>query len=248
MATVRRFGKVAAVIFGLVLSAGLLAAIGGGGNLGSTNQAAADTTSTQHTITVTGDGIVLASPDTAHVTLGVQVQDAELTNAQSQATTNMNAVLAALKNDGIKDKDIKTVNYSIYVNQDPNGKGTVTGYTVMNQVDVKISEIDKVGSVIDDAVTAGANNVGGIQFTIENVDQLIQQAREQAMADAQNKAQQLAKLGGVQLGMPVSISEGTTTAPQPYDVSTRESMAAGSVPIQTGTNQVSVTVTVSYGF
>ncbi len=248
MATLKRFGIAAGVIFGLVLSAGLLAAIGGGGNLGSTNQAAADTTSTQHTITVSGDGIVIASPDTAHVTLGVQVQDVELTNAQSQATTNMNAVLAALKNDGIKDADIKTVNYSIYVNQDPNGKGTVTGYTVMNLVDVKISEIDKVGSIIDDAVAVGANNVGGVQFTIENVDQLIQQARERAMADAQNKAQQLAKLGGVALGMPVSITEGTTNAPTPYAVGARDSAASGAVPIQAGTNEISVTVTVSYGF
>ena len=248
MAIFKRFGIAAGVIFGLVLSAGLLAAIGGGGDLGSTNQAAADTTSSQHTITVSGDGSVLANPDTAHVTLGVQVQDSELASAQSHATTNMNAVLAALKNDGIKDADIKTVNYSIYVNQDPNGGGTVTGYTVMNQVDVKISEIDKVGSIIDDAVAAGANNVGGVQFTVENVDQLIQQARARAMADAQAKAQQLAKLGGVTLGMPVSISEGTTTAPQPYAVDSRESAAAGSVPIQTGTNEISVTVTVSYGF
>ncbi len=248
MATLKRFGIAAAVIFGLVLSAGLLAAIGGGDNLGTTNQAAADTTSAQHTITVSGDGSVLATPDSAHVTLGVQEQDAELANAQSQATTNMNAVLAALKNDGIKDADIKTIQYSIYVNQDPNGKGTVNGYTVANLVDVKISEIDKVGSIIDDAVAAGANNVSGVQFTIENVDQLIQQARERAMADAQSKAQQLAKLGGVTLGMPVSISEGTTNAPQPYDVSSRESAAAGSVPIQTGTNEISVSVTVSYGF
>lgn len=248
MAILKRVGIAAGIIFGLVLSAGLLAAIGDGGHLGSTNQAAADTTPSQHAITVTGDGSVLASPDTAHVTLGVQIQNAELAAAQSQATTNMNAVIDSLKNNGISDKDIKTVTYSINVNQDPKGTGGVTGYTVTNLVDVKISQIDSVGSIIDDAVTAGANNVGGVQFTIEDVDALIQQARERAMQDAHNKAEQLAKLGGVTLGMPISISEGTSTPPQPYAVTARDSMAAGAVPIQTGQNEINVTVTVSYGF
>ncbi len=248
MAILKRFGVATGILFGLILSAGLLAAIGDSGQFGTTNQAAADTTSSQHTITVTGSGSVLATPDTAHVTLGVQFQNAELATAQSQATTNMNAVIAALKKDGISDKDIKTVNYSIYVNQDPSNGSKVTGYTVSNQVDVKISQIDKVGAIIDDAVSAGANSVGGIQFTVENVDALIQQARQHAMDDAHSKAEQLAKLGGVTLGMPVSISEGTTTTPQPYAATARDSMAAGAVPIQTGQNEISVMVTVSYGF
>jgi uncharacterized protein YggE len=248
MAILKRFALAAGILFGLVLSAGLLAAIGDGGNLGTTNQASADTPPSQHAITVSGDGSVLAKPDTAHVTLGVQIQNAELTTAQSQATTNMNAVLDALKNDGIKDEDIKTVNYSIYVNQDPNGSGKVTGYTIMNQVDVKISQIDQVGSIIDDAVSAGANNVGGIQFTVENVDDLIQQARQRAMDDAHKKAQQLAQLGGVTLGMPISISEGTTTPPQPYPMAARDAAGSSAVPIQTGQNEINVTVTVSYGF
>ncbi len=198
---------------------------------------------------MTGDGSVLCRPDTAHVTLGVQIQNAELATAQSQATTNMSAVIDSLKKNGINDKDIKTVNYSIYVNQDPaKGAGAVTGYTVMNLVDVKISQIDKVGSIIDEAVAAGANNVGSIQFSIENVDALLQQARQQAMDDAHNKALQLAKLGGVTLGMPISISEGTSTPPTPYAVGARDTAASGAVPIQTGQNQINVTVTVSYGF
>lgn len=246
----KRAGIAAAILFGLVLSAGLLAAIGDDGKLPSTNRAAADTTSSQHTITVSGDGQVFAAPDTAHVTLGVQIQNAELAAAQSQATDNMNAVLSSLKKDGIDDKDIKTIVYSVSVNVDQKdpSTSTVTGYTVVNLVDVKIKQIDKVGSIIDNAVSAGANNVGGIQFSIENMDALMQQAREMAMQDAHNKAEQLAKLGGVTLGMPVSISEGVASPPQPYAVAARDSMASGAVPIQTGQSTIQVTVTVSYGF
>lgn len=249
MAILKRFSVAAGLLFGLVLSAGLLAAIGSNGQLVTTKPVAADSTTSQHAITVTGDGSVLASPDTAHVTLGVQIQNAELAAAQSQATTKMTAVIDSLTKNGINAKDIKTVNYAIYVNQDPaKGSGAVTGYTVVNQVEVKISQIDKVGTIIDAAVAAGANNVGGIQFSIENVDALLQQARQQAMDDAHNKALQLAKLGGVTLGMPVSISEGTSTPPMPYSVGARDTAASGAVPIQTGQNKISVTVTVSYGF
>lgn len=247
MAILKRFSIAAGVVLGLVLSAGLLAAIGDGGQLGTANQAAADTTSTQHTITVSGQGSVYAAPDTAHVTLGVQIQDPELATAQSQATAKMNAVIQSLKNNGVSDSDIKTVNYSINVNQDSKQPGAVVGYTVTNLVDVKVTQISKLGSIIDDAVTAGANNVSGIQFTIANVDTLLRQARQLAMNDAHSKAAQLAQLGGVTLGMPVSISEGSTSVPQPVSVSARETVA-GSVPIQTGQNEISVSVTVVYGF
>lgn len=248
MTILKRVAVAAAVIVALVFSAGLLAALGGDG-VRTTNQAAADSPDTQHAIIVSGDGSVLAKPDTAHVTLGVQIQNAELSAAQSQATDQMNAVLASLKQSGISDDNIKTVNYSINVNQDySKGTGEVTGYTVFNMVDVKITDIDKVGAIIDAAVQAGANNVGGVQFSVENMDALVQQAREQAMADAKSKAEQLAKLGGVTLGAPISISEGTSTPPQPMAARDAASVPSGSVPIQTGQNEITVSVTVSYGF
>ncbi len=250
MATLKRSGIAIAVIFGLVLSTGLLSAIGDTGSLGNGNRAAADTTSTEHTITVDGEGSVSAKPDTAHVTLGVQIQDPQLAAAQSQATDKMNAVLSALKQDGINDKDIKTVNYSVSVMTDQKQPGTseVTGYMVTNLVDVKISQIDKVGSIIDDAVSAGANTVNGIQFTIENMDALVQQARQMAMQNAHDKAQQLAKLGGVTLGMPVSITENSSTPPPPFSTGARDIAGAGAVPIQSGESVIMVSVSVSYGF
>jgi uncharacterized protein YggE len=248
MTILKRVAVAAAIIAALVFSAGLLAALGGGG-VRTTNQAAADTPNTVHAITVSGDGSVLAKPDTAHVTLGVQIQNAELSAAQSQATDQMNAVLTSLKQSGIGDDNIKTVNYSINVNQDySKGTGEVTGYTVVNMVDVKISDIDKVGEIIDAAVKAGANNVGGVQFSVEHMDALVQQAREQAMADAKAKAEQLAKLGGVTLGAPISISEGTSTPPQPMAARDVASAGAGAVPVQTGQSEITVSVTVSYGF
>ncbi|HEX3723621.1 MAG TPA: SIMPL domain-containing protein [Nitrolancea sp.] len=248
MATFKRFSIAAGIIVGLVLSAGLLAAVGGDG-LRPTKQAAADSSPATHSITVDGTGTVMATPDTADVTLGVQIQNAELATAQSQATTNMSAVIAALKQNGISDQNIKTVSYSIYPNQDPQkGTGDITSYTVTNLVDVKMTQLDKVGTVIDAAVSAGANNVGGIQFSVSNIDAVMQQARQQAMADAHSKAAQLAQLGGVTLGMPISITEGTVSTPQPFAASAVAADSSGSVPIQTGQNEVTVNVTVSYGF
>jgi len=89
-----------------------------------------------------------------------------------------------------------------------------------------------------------------VQFSVENMDALVQQAREQAMANAKSKAEQLAKLGGVTLGAPISISEGTSMPPQPFAARDAASVPSGAAaaPIQTGQNEITVSVTVSYGF
>lgn len=250
MSYLKRFAVAVGVVVGLVLSAGLLAALGDPGRLTPANQAAAETPSTQQTITVSGQGTVTVTPDTAQVTLGVQLQRADLATAQAEATTTMTAVIASLKQRGIDEAKIQTVNYSIYINYAPEKTDqTIVGYTVLNLVAVQVTPMTNVGQVIEAAVAAGANQVQNIGFSVENIDAAVRQARQQAMDDARAKAEQLAKLGGVTLGGPVSISEGVST---PID--SRGSMpaavpaGAGAVPIQGGESTVTVLVTVSYGF
>src|SRR5919199_1598777 len=117
-------------------------------------------------ISVVGQGIVLAQPNTAHITLGSEVFDQSLASAQSEAGRRMDAVLAKLKSDGIADADIRTVAYNVnpqYDSRDPN-QPTLRGYQVQNLVDVRTTNVSGLGPLIDDAIAAGATRVYGVRF------------------------------------------------------------------------------------
>src|SRR5438093_5820580 len=160
-------------------------------------------------ISVLGSGIVLAQPNTAHITLGVEVFDASLSNAQATAASRMDAVVAKLKAAGIPDTDIRTISYTInpqYDQRDPN-QAVLRGYQVQNLVDVKSTNVGGLGALLDDVVSAGATRVMGIRFEASNMEDLKNQARDQAMANARSKAEQMARDAGVGLGRPISIEE-----------------------------------------
>src|SRR6266852_718001 len=160
-------------------------------------------------ISVLGSGIVLAQPNTARITLGVEVFDASLSNAQATAANRMDAVVAKLKAAGIPDTDIRTVSYNInpqYDQRDPN-QAVLRGYQVQNLVEVKTTNVGGLGALLDDVVSAGATRVMGIRFEASNMEDLKTQARDQAMANARSKAEQMAHDAGVTLGRPISIEE-----------------------------------------
>ena len=189
--------------------------------------ARADTTPVP-AITVQGEGVVSAPPDTAILQIG----------ADAQAAT-------------VADADVQTAQFSIQpqYNND-NGHQTLTGYTVENLVQIKVRALDSVGKIIDDAVAAGGNNtiVRGISFTIEDTTALAQQARQLAVQDAKAKADQYAAATGVTVGRPISITE--ESAPPPVAVTAKASLAAPAAPAPTpvapGTLDVRVTVTIAY--
>ena len=200
---------------------------------------------TTRTISVTGVGQVSITPDMAYVTFGVDTDNANLAQAQSDNATQMTAVIAKLKSLGITDKDIQTTGYYVSPQYDRDQK--VTGYHVSNGVRVTLRDLKSLGSTIDAVVAAGANRVTGISFDLSNKDAATQQAREQAVADARAKAEQYAKLVNMQLGAPVTISE--TSAPSPvYDTHTAMPASAGgaTTPIQPGEGTVSVSVQIAY--
>ena len=217
---------------------------------GPAHIARADTTT--NGITVTGQGIVTAPPDTVTLQLGVSVQAASVADARQQAATAANAVTAAVKADGVVDADVQTVQFDInpqYTTQ--NNQQVLTGYRVDNVLQVKIRNLDNVGQVIDDAVAAGGNAtvVRGIAFSIENTDTLLHQARLQAMQDAQSKAQDYASAAGVSLGKVINITETQSQRPTPQFVAASVPAAAGApapTPIQSGSQQIQVNVTVTY--
>ena len=201
-------------------------------------------------ISVSGEGKVTVTPDVANIQLGIQTQGKTVADAQSQATKAMNDVMAALKANGVADKDIQTQYYNIQqiTNWDNNNQQQIiTGYLVSNVVNVKVRDVTKAGSVIDAVTAAGGDftRVNSIQFSLNDPTLSIDKAREKAMADANDTATQLAKLAGVKLGKPISISESSSTPPYPVyakDVAG----SASSTPISAGTLDITLDVQVLY--
>ncbi len=212
----------------------------------------------QQGIWVSGQGKVTVNPNIAMVNMGVQAQAPTVTEAQSQASTAMDKMMAALTGNGIDKKDIQTQFFNIqqlmkYDNY--NQTNTVTGYQVNNMVNVKIRAIDKVGSIIDAAVTAAGDNarINGVNFTVDQPDQYYAQARQLSMNDAKAKAQDLARLSGVTLGRVTYVAENVYSQYQPYyaplamgGASYSAAMPVSAPPINPGQSDVIINVQVSY--
>ena len=199
-------------------------------------------------VSVVGEGIVLAQPNVARVTLGTEISDASLSNAQAEAARRMDAVVSKLKSAGIADTDIRTTFYSInpqYDQRDQSQPAVLRGYTVQNLVEVRTTNVGGLGSLLDDVVSSGATRVFGIAFESDNMEALKNQARDQAMSNARAKAEQLARDAGISLGKPISIDESDTGGVTPVRSFPSAPQAAGqsvTTPIQPGQLSVSTTV------
>ena len=218
----------------------------------SVNVALTGSSSQQTGIWVSGTGEVTATPDIAILTLGVEAQETTVGAAQSEAAAAMNAVVDALKSNGVADKDIQTQWYSISPVtrwDDKTNEQITTGYSVTNMVTVKIRDISKAGTIIDAVTVAGGNltRVNGITFTLNDPTAYNSQAREKAMQDAAAKAQQLATLAGVTLGKVIYITEsGSYYIPQPIRLYDSAIGASASTPISAGELDITITVQVGY--
>jgi uncharacterized protein YggE len=197
---------------------------------------------------VTGEATITAPPDLARIDAGVTTDAKTAHEASSANNDAMGKVLLALKGAGISEKDYQTSQVSLQPqyssSQSRPGPNVLTGYRATNRVTIKVRDILKVASVIDAVVGAGANDLGGISFTVSNASKLLDDARSQAIADARRKAEIYAKAAGVTLGAPVSIAEEGTPAPVMYRRAAAP-MAAGA-PIAPGEETLRVTVGVSW--
>lgn len=195
-------------------------------------------------VTVTGEVTVAVAPDAAVIRIGVTSQDKTAREASEANAKQMTAVLAAIKDTGIADRDVQTSRLSLQPQYDPNKSGTarLTGFQATNQVTVRIRDIDKLPVFLDRAIAAGANEMSGIEFVISEQSKLLDRARDDAIADARRKAELYAQAAGSKLGPVVSITEeGSATTPRPI-----QAMRAGAVPIAPGEQTLRATVTVSY--
>jgi uncharacterized protein len=205
----------------------------------------------EHMITVGGTGRVIIAPDVADLRLGVAITKPTVKEARNLAAAQMTAVIAALKKLGIADKDIQTSGLSLQPNYTYPTSGTprLTGYTMSNGVSVTIRDLEKLGDAIDGGLAAGATTLDGVWFRVDDPSGAQRQAREQAVADARAKAGTLASAAGVTITGVASISEVSAPGPQPmfYEGARLQALAPDAgTPIQVGTNEVVVTVTVEY--
>lgn len=205
-------------------------------------------------IHVTGSGEAFGTPDVALISLGIQAEATTVAAAREAAASRAQAVIEAVKKNGVADKDIQTTQYSIQPQYDynrTNGTQTIRGYKIINVLSVKVRKIDSTSKVLDDATAAGGNNtlVQGISFTIDDPTKLQEEARTKAVDAAKKVAEQLAKDAGVKLGKPISITESSGYSPVYAEAGLARSAAADTAtPIETGELQVNISVTIMYSF
>ena len=210
--------------------------------------------SQQEGIWVSGTGEVSVTPDIAALRLGIAAQAASVAEAQPQAAEAMDRVMTALTDNGVAGKDIQTQYFSIrQVTKWDREKEEeiVVGYRVTNKVIAKIRDIDKVSTIIDAVAEAGGDltRIDSIDFSVDDPSAYYEEARQEAMADAKAKAEQLAKLAGVKLGKPTYISEGIQIPPVIRDIYHGEVAAPApgvETPISPGEMEISLTIQVAY--
>lgn len=196
------------------------------------------------TIEVSGLGQVSAEPDQAVVRLGVQTEADTAEAALEENNERMTAVISATIEAGIEESDISTEGFRLQPVYETSTNGQsrqLVGYQATNMVRVMVTDLQLLGGLLDTAVTAGSNNVQGIEFQISNRDELEAEAREAAINNAQEKAQQLTQLAGADLGPVHSIVEVGGGGPVPVALADEVALES-SVPIQAGTLTIQANV------
>jgi len=206
------------------------------------------------TIEVKGEGKIDVKPDIALITFSIIKESRDISKAQAENIQIMNDIVKNLKSLEIKKTDLKTTNYSIYPRYEYNrktGVRTLTGYEVRQNLEVKIRNFDKIGKAIQSSTNLGANQIGGLNFTIDDQIKVKSDARAKAIANAKSKAKILAKQLGIKLGNIINFYETGNYTP----VYKTQSMGGGDLreesimpmpEIEPGTNEVRVNVGLVY--
>ena len=227
----------------LVIAAAVLSACSGSVQFGQ---------SQLRNINVTGNSQVILSPDIAYVSIGVHSEAESAKAAVATNNSQTQAVIDAIKGQGVDAKDIQTTNFSVYQQQkfSPAGEDLGTLFMTDNTVYVTMRDITKIGDILDASVNSGANSIYGISFDVQDKETALATGRDQAMADAKAQAEALTKAAGATLGEVQSISY-YSSAPFPmyYDNKVASAGMGGgaSTPISSGQLTFTVSVTVVYG-
>jgi uncharacterized protein YggE len=243
----KRYGSVLFVLGIASAVVGLL--LFGGTSAPHTAAVAADVPTTTNGIVVDGTGRTSGTPDVLRVTLGVNVHRSDVSSAMQAANTRQAKVRSSLRKHGVAEKDLQTSDVSVYPDFDNHGRPN--GYRVSETLTAKLRDLKKAGQAISDAVQAGGDEatVQGVSFSLEDNADLLKQARDAAFADAQAKAERYAQLAKRSLGEVQLVAETSNpqlAQPVPFAYDAARASALKEVPIDAGTSDVSVTVTVRW--
>ncbi len=202
------------------------------------------------TIVVSGTGRVSVEPDLADLRLGVSVARSMVQSARSVAAATMDAILAAATAAGVKRRDLRTTllsaqpRYDYRENQPP----ALTGYELMNVVEVTVRDLARLGDVVDATLGAGATSMDGLSFRVADPAPAEREARLRAMAAARTRADVLAEAAGLEIVGVSHIVEGAATPPPMPLMKAERMMAAADMatPVEAGSLEIAVTVVVTY--
>ncbi len=202
-------------------------------------------------ITVSGQGRTFVRADIAKISVGVKTEGMKIQDIVRENTEKMNSILAEIKALGVAEKDIQTSQYNLSPRYDWTDKGEriFKGYTLTNEVLLKIRNFEKIGEVLDKAAEKGANLIGDLQFAIDEPEKVREIARKEAIEKAKEKAKQIASQSGLRLGKLLNVYESSVFAPSPVY---KEGLGAGggissvAPEIQPGQEEVVVDITLVY--
>jgi uncharacterized protein YggE len=206
---------------------------------------AQETLSPPH-IRVTGDAVLSVPPDAARMRAGVTTTGKTAKEAGEANAQAMASVIAAIKAEGIADKDVQTSRYGIQPVFDDGGqRRRITGFVATNNVTLTARKLESLGTTIDKLTAAGANAMGGVEFIVSDASKLLDKVRADALADARRRAQIYADAAGGKLGGVLTLSENVNT-PGPMVMMARAASPAQETPIAAGESTLQVSVNVVF--
>ena len=169
------------------------------------------TTSKSSELAVVGEGKIEVTPDTAYVDAGITVDNRQtVLEVQATISTINNKIIEAMKNIGVEKTDIKTSSYSVNPNYVyDNNQNKITGYNGNATIQIRVRNTEMASKVIEEATKAGANQIQGERFTVDNPEKYREEARNKAIQNAKDQAEKMAKSLGIKLGKIVNIIEST---------------------------------------
>lgn len=200
------------------------------------------------TISVTGEGTVSSAPDLATISLGVTTTADTAAGAMAANSASLSAVLDRLKAASIAPRDMQTSNLTLnpnWVSYDNGSTSKIQGYTASNILTVQVRALDRLGEVLDNTITDGANTLNGVTFGVAEPRPALDEARKKAVADAMARATLLVQAAGARLGPIVSIAEQSGFT-QPMPMFRMEASDASAVPTAGG--EVGLTASVTMVF
>jgi uncharacterized protein YggE len=213
--------------------------------------------SSYRSFSVSGEGKAVTVPDIAQFTFSVVTEGGlNITELQKENTEKVNKAIEFVKDNDIDDKDIKTQSYNLTpryqyyrCETSPCPPPEIVGYSVTQSVLVKIRDFDKIGGLFSGVVEKGANSVSQLSFTIDDPTAVQNEAREEAIEKAKEKARGIAKAGGFRLGKLLSIQEGGIEPVYKYAMPEEAMGIGGAAPsptIEPGSQEVTINVTLTY--